>query len=347
MHALVDLAAPDTPLARTLADGLDRVSRRISEQLASAVDPVDRHCRHVERYRGKMLRPTMVLLSGLAADPLRAAESGAAALVPPVVSDDHIAVGAVVETIHLATLVHDDVLDEADMRRNARTINAMSGNETAVILGDYLIARAFHLCSQLDDQRTALRIGEVTSQVCEGELLQLSRRCDLSLDVDTYFGIVQRKTAALIGVSCEQGAVLAGADAGLARRLYDFGVKVGTAFQIQDDLLDLVGDEATVGKPLGKDLEKGKMTLPLIHFLSEGGPAARAEVEAVVRSARVDPGRRAAMRRRLAESGSIDHARAAAAELVAHAKGLLVPLPPSEARDCLLAMADAVIRRDH
>src|SRR5690606_15356535 len=126
-----------------------------------------------------------------------------------------------VEMIHVATLVHDDVLDEAAVRRQRPTISKLCGNEAAVILGDYLISSAFHLCSSLGDQRVALRVGEITTQVCEGELLQLHHRHDCALDEMTYFEIIRRKTASLIGVACEQGAAFSGADAQLQRRLYD------------------------------------------------------------------------------------------------------------------------------
>jgi octaprenyl-diphosphate synthase len=186
-----------------------------------------------------MLRPTLVLAGGLAASP-----SLGLSVSSSLLSDAHVTVAAVAEMVHMATLVHDDVLDEADTRRRARTVNRLHGNETAVILGDYLIAAAYHLCSQLDSQDAALLIGRVSMTVCSGELLQLAHRADFSLDEPTYFEIVERKTASLIGAACRLGARCSGADEQTCARLERFGRDIGVAFQIQDDVLDLTGREA-------------------------------------------------------------------------------------------------------
>lgn len=324
----------DPEVGALVAGALDRVVQRFNRQLDSDLPPVAELCRHIERYRGKMLRPTLVILSGLSAGGPRAA-----------ISDELVTVAAVVEMIHLATLVHDDVLDEAGVRRGASTVNALSGNETAVMLGDYLIARSFHLCSTLDTQATALRIGEVTSTVCEGEMLQLFHRGDLSLGESRYFDIVERKTASLIAVACELGARHAGADATAAGRLWEFGRCIGVAFQVQDDLLDLIGDEATVGKSLGKDLEMEKLTLPVIHHLATLPMGARMEAERLIHHRAFHNGSRAELRPRLEATGSITHARAAAARLVEQAKASIDPLMDSPAKQMLLSMADAVITR--
>ncbi len=342
MHAIGTIAAsraarPLQPLS-ALEDGLDRVTRRFHEQIGSDLPHVDELCRYVERYRGKMLRPTLALLSGLA---VRVPE-------PDHVEDDLVTLAAVVEMIHIATLVHDDVLDEADTRRGAATLNRLRGNELAVIFGDYLISQAFHLCSSLDSQRIALRIGEVTSTVCEGEMLQLASRGDAELTEDTYFSIIERKTAALIGVACEMGAHLAGADEATVRRLHDFAMALGVAFQIQDDLLDVVGEQAVVGKDLGKDLEKGKVTLPVLHFLRTASGPAREEVQSLVRlDRRLSPDERAHITRALHAAGSIDHAQGVASGLVERATAALASLPESTAKEHLLAIAEAVIARDH
>lgn len=336
MNALVDMVPAHASVAALIGPALGAVADRIAGQLRSDLPEVEALCRHVERYRGKMLRPTLVLLSGMAA--------GRGTPTP-----DHITIGAVLETIHIATLVHDDVLDEADVRRQAPTVNRLRGNDTAVILGDYLLARSFHLCSGLDSQRVALRVGEVTGIVCEGEMLQLSRRGDALLDERTYFDIVERKTAALIGAACELGAAASGADAGTGERMYGYGLKLGVAFQIVDDLLDLVGDQRVVGKSLGKDLEKGKPTLPLIHHLRSAAPDSHSHrcIRALIEGSAgeiVGAGEVPAM---LDATGSIAYARGVAGELVNEAKALLAPLPDSPARACLAAMADAVVRREY
>jgi octaprenyl-diphosphate synthase len=334
MPRIVSLASAHASTSAVLAAGLVRVEARFRDQLDTPIRPVAELCEHVERYRGKMLRPTLVILSGLAAN---------TALVEP--NDDHIVVAAVIEMIHMATLVHDDVLDDASVRRGGDTVNKCKGNEAAIILGDYLLSKSFHLCSTLDTQRTALRVGEVTSIVCEGEMLQLAQRGDFDLGEPAYFNIIRRKTAALIALACELGASHADAPRAIVQRLSDFGDKIGTAFQIQDDLLDLVGDEPVVGKSLGKDLDKGKLTLPLIHHLSRLDSARRAATIERLKSGASTPAERAALARDLEATGSIRFAREKAKDLVSQAKSLLSPLDDSRARAALLSLADAVITR--
>ncbi len=342
-------------VAALVAEGLIRVEDRIDKRLRSELAPVRALAEHVERYRGKMLRPMMTLLCGLAAAEAR--RGSAASLRAEDLTDEHIAVGAVVEMIHIATLVHDDVLDEAETRRRHPTVNRLRGNETAVILGDYLISAAFHLCSSLQDQSVALLIGAVTTRLCEGELLQLHHRDDYSLDEATYYEIVERKTAELIGASCELGAALAGASLEQRALFREFGARLGVAFQIQDDLLDLTGDEATVGKSVGKDLEKGKLTLPLIHHLATADPALRGRTLRTLESGRGESdaqawARRAALvREALGETGSIAHAREEARRLAAGAVKIVARIAgeggPGPAASLLDAAAEAVVNRSH
>ncbi len=336
MPTLLDLAPEHAAVAATLSAGLSRVEEIFERQLRSELPPVEDLCRHVERYRGKMLRPTMTLLAGLAAAPADAAEP---------LTEAHLTLAAVTEMVHVATLVHDDVLDDAETRRGGATINNLRGNEAAVILGDYLIARSFHLCSSLESQFAALLIGEITSRVCEGELLQLHHRDDYSLDEATYEEIIRRKTASLIGVACELGAWLSGANEDLRRRLRDFGVCIGVAFQIRDDLLDITGDERVVGKSLGKDLEKGKLTLPLIHHLAVATPARRGETLALLEDYS-SPRDHAAVLAALKATGSLEHALSAAARFVAEARAALTALRPSPARALLEDLAQAVLSRE-
>jgi len=325
-----------TQIEPVLVEALARVEARFERQLRSDLPPVARLCRHIEGYRGKMLRPRLVLVCGMA--------SGSAEL-----SDSHITAAAVCEMIHMATLVHDDVLDEAETRRRGTTVNGLHGNETAVILGDYLIAAAYHLCSQLDSQRTALLVAHVAMTLCAGELLQLSHRAEFSLDEPTYFEIIERKTAALVALSCRLGAMCSGADEGTAARMDRFGRKLGLAFQIQDDLLDLTGRQAVLGKPIGKDLGMGKLTLPVIHHLGIAGARERGRSlllleEAAGGGARVSDAA-GALVRALDSTGSLAYARRAAEGLVAEAKEELAAVEPSQARDLLLAMSEAVVSR--
>ena len=342
----------DSPVSALLARGLDEVAVIFERQLASEFSAVNGLCRHIEHFRGKMLRPTLVMLSGLAvlgddavqpgllADP----ESDGIAL-----DDDgaigritrrHLIVAAVVEMIHIATLVHDDVLDEAELRRRGQTVNRLSGNEAAVMLGDYLISNAFHLCSSAGDPAINLRLGEVTNILCEGELLQLHHRDDYGMSEATYFEIIGRKTASLIGAACELGARLSGADESLVQRVERAGRRLGVAFQIQDDLLDLLSSEAEVGKTVGRDLEKGKLTLPVIQHLQSAGARQRGCMLELIEARDAS-----AMRDLLGESGAIEQSRAVAAQHVADAREDLAVLPPGPAQELFDRLAALMLER--
>lgn len=338
-----------------IAQALEDVSRRFETQLRSDLPPLSRLIEHIENYRGKMLRPTLVLACGLASPALSTQHSA--------LSPAHITTAAVCEMIHMATLVHDDVLDEADIRRRGQTVNRLHGNEAAVILGDYLLASAYHLCSQLDSQKVALLVAHTSMTLCAGELLQLSHRNDLSLDETTYFEIVDRKTASLIGLACRLGVQCSGSDEDTAARFERFGRKLGIAFQIQDDLLDLTGKAATLGKPANQDMSAGKLTLPMIHHLASIPASRRAESLLLLEQAcgirsshagNVLPAlaqqsptsnATAQLLQALTSSNSIAHARNTAERLIAEAKSELEAIPDSAAKSLLLTMADAVVTR--
>ena len=319
-------------LGEALRERLAATATLMERELASMSAPMRDLVGHVERYRGKMLRPTLVHLAAMAAGDC---------------TPEHDTVAAVVETIHLATLVHDDVLDDAETRRRGQTINALHGNEAAVILGDYLIASAFHLCSSIADQGVALRVGEVTRTLCEGELLQLHHRDDFDLDEDEYYRIIERKTASLIELAAELGARLAGADERVCSALAGFGRWLGIAFQVRDDLLDLVGDQPVVGKDLGKDLDKGKVTLPVILHLRRVGPDERVRTLALLDD--LAHGRthdRAPVEAILRASGSITAAQEAAGACLDKARACLADLPETPARALLDDMAEEALKRD-
>lgn len=318
---LTDLYAP-------IRDDLTSVARLFDRELATDIDCVRELCERIRAYRGKMLRPALLLLTG------RACGSQA---------DAHITLGAVVEMVHMATLVHDDVLDEADERRRQPTVCATDGNVTAVLLGDYLISHAFHLCSSLKDQHASRRIGATTNMVCEGELLQNHRRGTVGLSESEYFDIVRRKTGALTACCCELGAYYAGADQAAVARMYDFGMAAGVAFQIIDDVLDIVGERNVVGKTLAIDLALGKLTLPTIHCLAHADPEIVRSLGCAVRGEMT--GSPETVRTWLADTGSVDYAVQTAATYVCEALQCLQVLPPGEARSTLETMTEFIIDR--
>ena len=329
---MLNLAEIDQPIATVLDAQLEEVAVILERQLASDLSPVNALCRHIEQYRGKQLRPILVLVSGLAGakQPWDGSE----------ITERHRVIAAVIEMIHMATLVHDDVLDEAQIRRGVATVNYLRGNETAVMLGDYLISNAFHLCSSLQDPPINFSLGQVTNTLCSGELLQLHHRDDLDIDEAIYLEIVRRKTASLIGECCRLGTLLSDAPESVCQAMGRFGIGVGIAFQIQDDLLDITGDEAVVGKSLHRDLNSGKVTLPLIRYLRTADHAECTEVRQLFAQGRTEK-----LRLRLIESGAVENAQREAQHLVDQAKQELSSLPAGSARELLRTLADAVISR--
>jgi len=325
--------------------GLTRVIRIFDDELRSDMPEVGALVSLVERYRGKMLRPILTLVVGLASQADASSRQSLDAL-----REEHYVSAAVIEMVHMATLVHDDVLDEADVRRRGPTINRLHGNEPAVILGDLLIASAYHLCSRLPSPEAARMVARASVVTATGELLQLHHRGDFDLSEPTYSRIIAGKTAELIATASELGAWATGAPSTVCSGARAFGLAIGSAFQIQDDILDLLGDQALVGKSVGKDFEKGKLTLPAIRRLAGFGSSRGAERGAFLalleRATRDEDGRsRAELARDLVESGAVASARRRASEWISEAKDSLGVFEPSPARSALEVMADAVLSR--
>ncbi|AMV37247.1 polyprenyl synthetase family protein [Planctomyces sp. SH-PL62] len=313
------------PIQAEMADA----EQIFQDELGSRFPFVQALVEHCGDYQGKRLRPALVLLS-----------AGACGRTTPA----HPVLAAVVEMVHTATLVHDDVLDESMVRRHAATVNAEWGNETAVMLGDYLFAHAYHLAASLDSTLACRWVGKAANEVCEGEMQQLHHRGNLDLDEPSYYEIIAGKTAALTAVSCRLGAHYAGAEQAVVDSLEAYGSHVGMAFQIADDVLDIWGDERATGKSLGTDLEKQKLTLPLIRLLEIGDPATVEETRRLLLGARADSRRR--LQPLLEDSGALDYAWAKARWHVEQALASLEVVAPSPYRDVLSAMAEYVVRRN-
>lgn len=318
---IADLYAP-------ILEELSECRRVFQDELTSDQGFISDLCAHISQFHGKLLRPALLLLTGRACGELRPA---------------HPVMAAVVEMVHIATLVHDDILDEADIRRRAATVNRLWGNERAVLMGDFLISHAYHLCSSVDSTYASRLIGRTTNILCEGEMMQVANRDNFELGEAEYLDIIGRKTASLIGTCCELGASFAGADETTVAQLRRFGVSIGIAFQIVDDILDLTGDEAMMGKSLGRDVHKGKLTLPLIAALRAAAPAERAGLLNELRGD--DPQRYRRIAPLLRKSQSVEYAQGVAEEYVGHARAALGGLRPSPARESLAAMADFVLER--
>ena len=321
-------ASPASVLAPVAAD-LKRVDELIGRRLDSDVPLVRQVAQYLVAAGGKRLRPALLLLS-----------CGALGYR----GEARLTLAAVVEFIHTATLLHDDVVDESRLRRGHETANAAFGNAASVLVGDFLYSRAFQMMVEVDDMRVMRVLADATNTIAAGEVMQLMGSHDPEVDEVRYLEVIRRKTAKLFEAAARLAAVLARSSPAVEEGLARYGAHVGTAFQVIDDVLDYSGDEAAIGKSLGDDLAEGKPTLPLIHVMRSGSPASRA----VVRQAIVDGGREdfAAVLRAIRASGSLDYARAAAQREVDAALEAIAPLPPSEFKRSLLELASfSVVRQ--
>jgi octaprenyl-diphosphate synthase len=333
------ISPPPAALLQTLyspiAGELAEVERRLKAELTSEHAFVDELVRYGCLLGGKRLRPALLLLTAKA--------------VGGRVTDEHLTLATVVEMIHTATLVHDDVLDEADVRRHLATVNARWDNEASVLLGDFLFTHAFYLASTLDSVQGCRLIGRATNIVCEGELRQKGSRGNFELTENEYQEIIEAKTAELTAVSCRLGALFAGAAEDVVEQLDGFGRDLGIAFQIADDLLDVQGDQRATGKSLGTDLAKQKPTLPIIRALELATQADRAQMLDLLTDregeAPAEP-RPRQLAAYLDRYDALDYARARGQSFAHRARQRLESLPPSPARNVLSAMTDFVMSRN-
>jgi octaprenyl-diphosphate synthase len=305
-----------------VAEDMRRVDELIAARLESDVALVRKVAEYLVAAGGKRLRPALLLLA-----------CGALGYR----GDARFIAAAVIEFIHTATLLHDDVVDESERRRGAPTANAAFGNAAAVLVGDFLYSRSFQMMVELDDMRVMQVLADATNVIAAGEVMQLMGSHDPQVDEARYLEVIRRKTAKLFEAAARIGAVLARSAPEMEARLARYGAHVGTAFQLIDDVLDYSGDEAAIGKQLGDDLAEGKPTLPLIHAL-RGGNAAE---QAVVRQAIVAGGRAdfSAVLAAIRRCGSLEYARNAATREAAAAAAALEPLASSDFKRSLLELA--------
>lgn len=316
---------------------LDRLNRELLEDLAPGHPEMRPLVQHVGGFRGKQLRPVLTFLSGMA---VRGAKHGGG------LGDDVVTVAKVVELLHTATLVHDDVLDSASVRRRIETINHLSGVETAVLLGDYIYAKAFHMAVELPDPTAARWLAETVRVICQGEITQILHRFDYDWTEARYFQVIAEKTASLYAAACRLGGHYSvgdgAANEGRLRALEEYGLELGIAFQIVDDCLDLDGDEKVVGKSLGTDLSKGKLTLPMLYLLQRGDEMSK-RLKDLLGTSEAEGLRR--LRAELPLEHAIAYAMEEAQRRIAKAQASLSQLPPGPARDALHQLAGFVLTR--
>ncbi|MFT3898160.1 MAG: polyprenyl synthetase family protein [Thermomonas sp.] len=321
---------PDLPAIQALArEDMAAVDALIRRRLASDVALVNQVAEYIVGAGGKRLRPMLLLL--------------AARSLGHRGPDAH-QLAAVVEFIHTATLLHDNVVDESDLRRGRRTANAVFGNAASVLVGDFLYSRGFQLMVELDRMEVMQILADTTNLIAEGEVLQLLHVRNPDTDEAAYLRVIERKTAVLFAAATRLGALLAGADEATCDALHDYGLNLGYAFQIADDVLDYAADAGALGKNLGDDLAEGKATLPLIHAIAHSDEATRAKLRGAVEHGDVAamPVVVAAIR----ATGGLDYSRDKAREFAAAATRALDGLPNNQATAALRGLALHAVERD-
>jgi octaprenyl-diphosphate synthase len=327
-------ALPPVPsldaLRSTVGEDWADVNRTIVRRLGSDVALVNQVAHHIIHNGGKRLRPLAVLLAARAC--------GAPGQGP-------VASAAIIEFIHTATLLHDDVVDESSLRRGHATANAMFGNAASVLVGDFLYSRAFQLMVAVDNMRVLRILSDATNVIAEGEVLQLLNAGNPEVAESAYLDVIRRKTAKLFEAATQLGAVLAGADAATEDALARYGMHLGTAFQLIDDVLDYSGDCEAIGKNLGDDLADGKPTLPLIRAMQVGSATDASLIREALRHGRLDDFKPVVAA--IAHTDALEYSRRCAQAESREASSALAGLPRSPAQETLLKLAAFAVERTY
>ncbi len=314
-----------------IRDDLARVEREFGRHVESHVELIPQIGRYIQQSGGKRVRPAVLLM---------------AARLCGYTGDRAVLYASVVEFIHTATLVHDDIIDDSDLRRGRMAVHSRWGNDITVLLGDYLYIKSMALALTQDMLHVIRLLCDVTLRMIEGELYQLTKNGDVDISEEEHLEIIRRKTAYLFSGCAEIGGMLGDASPERREALRQYGFNLGIAFQLVDDVLDLTGDERLVGKPLASDLREGKVTLPVIHLLSRSPDGIGDLVRDVVRERAISPEQWQRLSRALADYGAIDYAICKAESYAELARRPLRTFPPSAERDALLALPDYILSRD-
>jgi octaprenyl-diphosphate synthase len=311
------------------AADMGAVNALIRSRLASDVVLINQISEHIIGSGGKRLRPMLHLLAARAAG---------------YEHRDHVPLAALIEFIHTSTLLHDDVVDESDLRRGRKTANALWGNAASVLVGDFLYSRSFQMMVELDDMRIMRILADTTNRIAEGEVLQLLNIGNADTSEQAYLDVIERKTAVLFAAATRLGAVLAGLPVAQEEALAQYGLDLGYAFQIADDVLDYVSDAETLGKNIGDDLAEGKPTLPIIHAIAHGSAEQSASLRRAIESGGLDSIDN--ITAAIHDTGALDYARERAEHHARAAKSQLAALPESPAREALAVLADYSVKRN-
>ena len=325
--AAADLARIFEPIR----EDLEAVEREFVRHIQSRVALIPEMGRYIQKSGGKRVRPAVLLM---------------ASRLSGYQGDRGVLYASVVEFIHTATLVHDDIIDGADLRRGRLAVHSRWGNDITVLLGDYLYIKSMAMALTYDSLEIIRQLCDVTLRMIEGELFQLTKAGDVDITEDEHFEIIRRKTAFLFGGCAQIGGMLGSVSPEKETALREYGFNLGVAFQLVDDLLDYTADQAALGKPIGGDLREGKVTLPVIYLLQRGGAEADGLIRSVVADRAVSAEQWRDIRRLLQEHRATDLAYERAVEYAERAKACLGVFPASRERDALAALPDYVLSRD-
>jgi octaprenyl-diphosphate synthase len=324
-------AAVLAQLFEPIRDDLREVEREFARHVQSQVALIPTIGDYIRNGGGKRIRPAVLLM---------------AARMAGYTGERAVLYASVLEFIHTATLVHDDIIDESQLRRGREAVHTRWGNHVTVLFGDFLYLKSMSLALTQDDLAIIRLLCDVTLRIVEGEIYQLTKNGDINLTEAEHFEIVQSKTAYLFAGCARIGGMLGAITRDQQEALWQYGLHIGMAFQIVDDLLDFTGEEVALGKPVGGDLREGKLTLPVIHMRDRGGPRAAALLRKVVEAREVNLDEWHEIRALLTQARSIEYASRVASDYVERAKKTLYSFPSSDARDALMFLPDYVVSRD-
>jgi octaprenyl-diphosphate synthase len=320
-----------TELTQPIKKDLERVEKKIAQSLKTENLFIQQMVDYLSHSTGKRVRPALAILSAKYCGDL---------------TENTVSLGAALEMLHVATLIHDDIIDNSAVRRKQKTLNFKWGNEISVLMGDYVFASSFYLMAKDLPKEVVSSLADTTNVICHGEISETFNRFNVDLTEEQYLEVIKEKTAVLFAASCQTGAMLAGGDAETVESLYRFGLGIGMAFQVIDDTLDFVGKQTKVGKPVMSDLREGKLTLPVLYCLSSSTKQENKKMKAIILRKVKTASDLKFLNQQLKKYNAIDRSIQRARQFVDDAKGALEHLNGNGVKSELIQFADFLINRD-
>jgi octaprenyl-diphosphate synthase len=318
-------------VTKLIADDLTSLESTIQKLITTKIGFIKEIVNHIIRSGGKRVRPILIMLT---------------ARLCGYKGEKHIPYAAIIEFIHTATLLHDDVVDNAQTRRGSSTANTLWGNEPSVLVGDFLFSKSFELMAHNGSEEIMRIMSEATTSLAEGEILELLKTCDVDTTEQEYFEIIKNKTASLFSAACEVGAILGKVSQGKRVALRDFGHNLGMAFQLTDDVLDYVSYDSVLGKRVGTDLKEGKVTLPLIHTLKSSTEKEKTYIKTVLNNTKITAKDFTRVSKIIKRYGGVEYTVNTTRQFIENAKLNLQSFRPSAYKESLTTLADYILARE-